>query len=331
MKAVQVREPGGPEKMETVDVPVPVPGPGQALVRIAASGVNFIDIYFRSGLYKSDLPITLGSEAAGTVESIGPNVTHVAPGDRVAYAMVRGSYAEYAAVPETSLVKIPDTIDFESAAAAMLQGMTAHYLTNSTFPLNTGQSCLVHAAAGGAGRLTAQMAKIRGARVIGTVSTEEKAAVAAKAGVDHPIVYTAVDFEAEVKRITGGTGVDVVYDSVGKTTFDKSLACLRPRGMMVLFGQSSGPVTAFEPQILNTRGSIFLTRPSLAHYLLSRDELLWRAGDVFTAIERGELALRVDHVFPLAEAGAAHRALESRATTGKLILTTTSLASNSRE
>ena len=331
MKAVQVREPGGPEKMETVDVPVPVPGPGQALVRIAASGVNFIDIYFRSGLYKSDLPITLGSEAAGTVESIGPNVTHVAPGDRVVYAMVRGSYAEYAAVPETSLVKIPDTIDFESAAAAMLQGMTAHYLTNSTFPLNTGQSCLVHAAAGGAGRLTAQMAKIRGARVIGTVSTEEKAAVAAKAGVDHPIVYTAVDFEAEVKRITGGTGVDVVYDSVGKTTFDKSLACLRPRGMMVLFGQSSGPVTAFEPQILNTRGSIFLTRPSLAHYLLSREELLWRAGDVFTAIERGELVLRVDHVFPLAEAGAAHRALESRATTGKLILTTTSLASNSRE
>jgi len=331
MKAVQVREPGGPEKMEIVDVPVPVPGPGQALVRIAASGVNFIDIYFRSGLYKSDLPITLGSEAAGTVESIGPNVTHVAPGDRVAYAMVRGSYAEYAAVPETSLVKIPDTIDFDSAAAAMLQGMTAHYLTNSTFPLNSGQSCLVHAAAGGAGRLTAQMAKIRGARVIGTVSTEEKAVVATGAGVDHPIIYTAVDFEVEVKRLTGGAGVDVVYDSVGKTTFDKSLACLRPRGMMVLFGQSSGPVTAFEPQILNTRGSIFLTRPSLAHYLLSREELLWRAGDVFTAIERGELVLRIDRVFPLAEAGAAHRALESRATTGKLILKTTSLASNSRE
>ena len=331
MKAIQVREPGGPEKMEIVDVPVPVPGPGQALVRIAASGVNFIDIYFRSGLYKSDLPITLGSEAAGTVESIGPNVTHVAPGDRVAYAMVRGSYAEYAAVPETSLVKIPDTIDFDSAAAAMLQGMTAHYLTNSTFPLNSGQSCLVHAAAGGAGRLTAQMAKLRGARVIGTVSTEEKAVVATGAGVDHPIIYTAVDFEAEVKRLTGGTGVDVVYDSVGKTTFDKSLACLRPRGMMVLFGQSSGPVTAFEPQILNTRGSIFLTRPSLAHYLLSREELLWRAGDVFTAIERGELVLRIDRVFPLAEAGAAHRALESRATSGKLILKTTSLASNSRE
>ena len=323
MKAVQVREAGGPEKMEVVDVPVPVPGPGQALVRIAASGVNFIDIYFRSGLYKSDLPITLGSEAAGTVASVGPTVTQVAPGDRVAYAMVRGSYAEYAAVPETSLVKIPDTIDFDSAAAAMLQGMTAHYLTNSTFPLNSGQSCLVHAAAGGAGRLTAQMAKIRGARVIGTVSTEEKAAVAIRAGVDHPIIYTAVDFEAEVKRLTGGAGVDVVYDSVGKTTFDKSLACLRPRGMMVLFGQSSGPVPAFEPQILNTRGSVFLTRPSLAHYLLSREELLWRAGDVFTAIERGELVLRIDRVFQLADACAAHRALESRATTGKLILKTT--------
>jgi NADPH2:quinone reductase len=331
MKAIQVREPGGPDRMELVDVPLPAPGPGQALVRIAASGINFIDIYFRTGLYKSDFPITLGSEAAGTVESVGPNVSHVAPGDRVAYAMVRGSYAEYAAVPETSLVKIPDAIDFESAAAAMLQGMTAHYLTYSTFPLHSGQSCLVHAAAGGAGRLIAQMAKLRGARVIGTVSTEEKAAVAARAGVDHPVVYTAVDFEAEVKRITGGAGVDVVYDSVGKTTFDKSLASLRPRGMMVLFGQSSGPVAAFDPQILNTRGSVFLTRPSLAHYLLTREELLWRAGDVFAAIERGQLVLKIDRAFPLAEAAAAHRALESRATTGKLILTTSELASNPRE
>jgi NADPH:quinone reductase len=331
MKAIQVREPGGPEKMELVDVPVPVPAPGQALVRIAASGVNFIDVYFRTGLYKLELPITLGSEAAGIVESVGPNVTQVSPGDRVAYAMVRGSYAEYAAVPESSLVKIADTIDFESAAAAMLQGMTAHYLTHSTFPLNRGQTCLVHAAAGGTGRLISQMAKMRGARVVGTVSTEEKAAVAAAAGVDHPIVYTAIDFEAEVKRITAGAGVDVVYDSVGKTTFDKSLACLRPRGMMVLFGQSSGPVPPLEPQILNTRGSIFLTRPSLAHYLLSHDELLWRAGDVFAAIERGQLALRIDRVFPLADAAAAHRALESRATAGKLILKTSSLASNSRE
>src|SRR5688572_1605959 len=331
MKAIHVKAPGGPEAMQLVDVPTPVPAPGQALVRIAASGVNFIDVYFRTGLYKSELPITLGSEAAGTVESVGPNVTQVSPGDRVAYAMVRGSYAEYAAVPESSLVKIDDTIDFESAAAAMLQDMTAHYLTHSTFPLNPGQACLVHAAAGGTGRLIAQMAKMRGARVVGTVSTEEKAAVATEGGVDHPIVYTAIDFEAEVKRLTAGAGVDVVYDSVGKTTFDKSLACLRPRGMMVLFGQSSGPVPPLEPQILNTRGSIFLTRPSLAHYLLSRDELLWRAGDVFTAIERGQLALRIDRTFPLAEAAAAHRALESRATAGKLILKTSSLASNSRE
>jgi NADPH2:quinone reductase len=330
MKVIQVRDPGGPEKLELADAPVPVPGPGQALVRIAASGVNFIDVYFRTGLYKAELPITLGSEAAGVVESVGPNVTQVAPGDRVAYAMVRGSYAQYAALSESSLVKIPETIDFESAAAAMLQGMTAHYLTHSTFPLTSGQTCLVHAAAGGTGRLIAQMAKMRGARVIGTVSTEEKAAVAGKAGVDHPIVYTSTDFEAEVKRITAD-GVDVVYDSVGRTTFEKSLACLRPRGMMVLFGQSSGPVPPLEPQILNTRGSIFLTRPSLAHYLLSREELLWRAGDVFAAIGRGEVVLRIDRVFPLADAADAHRALESRATTGKLILTTSELASNSQE
>ena len=330
MKVIQVREPGGPETMEVAEAPVPVPGPGQALIRIAASGVNFIDVYFRTGLYKAEFPITLGSEAAGTVQSVGPNVTQVSAGDRVAYAMVRGSYAEYAAVPESSLVKIPDTIDFESAAAAMLQGMTAHYLTHSTFPLTSGQTCLVHAAAGGTGRLIAQMAKMRGARVIGTVSTEEKAAVASKSGVDHPIVYTSTDFEAEVKRITAG-GVDVVYDSVGRTTFEKSLACLRPRGMMALFVQSSGPVLPLEPQILNTRGSIFLTRPSLAHYLLSREELLWRAGDVFAAIQRGELVLRIDRVFPLADAAGAHRALESRATTGKLILKTSELASNSRE
>jgi len=331
VKAIHVREPGGPEKLQLVDVPVPSPGPGQALVRIAASGVNFIDIYFRTGLYKADLPVTIGSEAAGVVESVGANVTHVAPGDRVAYAMTRGSYAEYAVVPESALVKLPETIDFESAAAAMLQGMTAHYLTHSTFPLSIGQTCLVHAAAGGAGRLIAQMARIRGAHVIGTVSTEEKAAIAAKAGVDHPVIYTTMDFEAEVKRITAGAGVDVVYDSVGKTTFEKSLACLRPRGMLVLFGQSSGPVGAFDPQILNTRGSIFLTRPSLAHYLLSRDELLWRAGDVFAAIERGQLVLKVDRVFELAEAAEAHRALESRGTSGKLLLKMSYLASERRE
>ena len=331
MKAIQVHEPGGPERLQLVDVPVPVPGPGQALVRIAASGVNFIDIYFRTGLYKAELPVTIGSEAAGTVYAVGADVTEVAPGDRVAYAMIRGSYAEYALVPAAQLVKVPDGIDLDSAAAVMLQGMTAHYLTHSTFPLSSGQSCLVHAAAGGAGRLIAQMAKARGARVFGTVSTEQKAAIAVEAGVDHPIIYTATDFEAELKRLTSGAGVDVVYDSVGKTTFEKSLACLRPRGMLVLFGQSSGSVPPLEPQILNTRGSLFLTRPSLAHYLLSRDELLWRAGDVFAAMERGQLVLRIDHAFPLEQAAEAHRALESRSTSGKLILKMSCLASETRE
>ena len=306
--------------MQLVDVPVPAPGPKQALVRIAAAGVNFIDVYFRAGLYKADLPITLGSEAAGTVEAVGSDATLVAPGDRVAYAMVRGSYAEYALVPEAQLVKLPDTVDFQSAAAAMLQGMTAHYLTHSTFPLAPGQTCLVHAAAGGAGRLIAQMAKARGARVLGTVSSAEKAAVATAAGVDHAINYTETSFDDEVRRITGGDGVDVVYDSVGKTTFEKSLACLRPRGMLVLFGQSSGPVQPLDPQVLNTRGSIFLTRPSLAHYLLTREELLWRAGDVLAAVERGTLNLRVDHTYPLAKAPDAHRDLEARRTTGKLLL-----------
>jgi NADPH2:quinone reductase len=331
MKAIQIFEPGGPEKLRLVDLPVPVPGPAQALVRIAASGVNFIDIYFRTGLYKADLPVTIGSEASGIVESVGAEVTEVQPGDRVAYAMARGSYAEYAIVAAAQLVKVPDTIALDAAAAAMLQGMTAHYLTHSTFSLNNGQTCLVHAAAGGAGRLIAQMARARGARVLGTVSSAEKAAVAAEAGVEHPIIYTASDFEAEVKRITGGVGVDVVYDSVGRTTFEKSLACLKPRGTMVLFGQSSGAVPPLDPQVLNTRGSIFLTRPSLAHYLLSREELLWRAGDVFTAVERGQLVIRIDRAFSLADAADAHRALESRRTVGKLVLKMSYLASESLE
>jgi NADPH:quinone reductase len=320
MKAIHVKEPGGPESMQLVDVPTPAPGPKQALVRVAATGVNFIDVYFRTGLYKGDLPITLGSEAAGTVEAVGSDVTLVAPGDRVAYAMVRGSYAEYALVPEAQLVKLPETVDFPSAAAAMLQGMTAHYLTHSTFPLAPGQTCLVHAAAGGAGRLIAQMAKARGAQVLGTVSSAEKAAVATAAGVDHAINYAETSFDEEVRRITAGDGVDVVYDSVGKTTFEKSLACLRPRGMLVLFGQSSGPVQPLDPQVLNTRGSIFLTRPSLAHYLLTREELLWRAGDVLTAVEHGTLNLRVDQTYPLAKAADAHRDLEARRSTGKLLL-----------
>jgi NADPH:quinone reductase len=320
MRVIQVREPGGPEKMELVEVPTPDPGAKQALVRVAASGVNFIDIYFRSGIYKADLPVTLGSEAAGTVEAVGADVTEVVPGDRVAYAMVRGSYAEYAVVPAAHLVKIPDAVDFNSAAAAMLQGMTAHYLTHSTYAINRGDTCLVHAAAGGAGRLIAQMAKARGARVLGTVSTEEKAIAAREAGVDEPIIYTTVDFEVEVKRLTEGRGVHVVYDSVGRTTFEKSLGCLRPRGILALFGQSSGAVLPLDPQVLNTRGSLFLTRPTLAHHMLDRAELLWRAGDVLTAVASAALKLRIDRTYPLAEAAAAHRDLESRRTIGKLLI-----------
>ena len=320
MKAIQVRETGGPEKMDLVDLPQPVPGPGQALVKIAASGVNFIDVYFRTGLYKAELPITLGSEAAGTVESIGPGVTGVAPGDRVAYAMTRGSYAQYAVVPAAQLVKLPATVDFQTAAAAMLQGMTAHYLTHSTFVLKSGDTCLVHAAAGGAGLLLVQMAHRAGARVFGTVSTDAKAQLAKQAGADEVILYTHQDFEAEVKRLTGGRGVDVVYDSVGATTFAKSLNCLRPRGTLALFGQSSGPVPPFDPNILNAKGSLFLTRPSLAHHLLTREELLWRAGDVLAWVSSGELKIRVDRAYPLAAAAEAHRALEGRHTAGKLIL-----------
>ena len=320
MKAIQVKETGGPEKMELVDLPQPVAGPGQALVKIAASGVNFIDVYFRAGLYKAELPVTLGSEAAGTVESVGAGVTEFAPGDRVAYAMARGSYAEYAVVPAAQLVKIPAAIDFQTAAAAMLQGMTAHYLTHSTFALKSGDTCLVHAAAGGAGLLLVQMARRIGARVFGTVSTEAKAQLARQAGADEIIFYTHQDFEAEVRRLTGGRGVDVVYDSVGATTFAKSLGCLRPRGMLALFGQSSGPVPPFDPNILNAKGSLFLTRPSLAHHLATREELLWRAGDVLGWIASGELRIRVDRVYPLAEAAEAHRALEGRHTAGKLLL-----------
>jgi len=320
MKSIQVKETGGPEKMELVEGPIPVPGAGEALVRVAAAGVNFIDVYFRKGLYKAEPPITLGSEASGTVEAVGPGVTTLQPGDRVAYAMVRGSYAEYTVVPAAKLVKIPEGVDFTAAAAAMLQGMTAHYLTHSTFPLKAGDTCLVHAAAGGAGGLTVQMARMLGARVFGTVSTEEKARIAREHGVEEAIRYTEQDFEAEVKRLTGGRGVDVVYDSVGKTTFDKSLNCLRPRGMLVLFGQSSGPVPPFDPAVLNAKGSLFLTRPTLAHYVLTSEELAWRAGDVLSWVAGGQLKLRIDRTYPLAEAAAAHRDLEGRHTAGKLVL-----------
>jgi NADPH2:quinone reductase len=292
-------------------------------VRIAASGVNFIDVYFRIGLYKADVPIALGNEAAGRVEAVGAEVTEVAVGDRVAWAMARGSYAEYAAVPAAQLVKIPDHVDFQTAAAAMLQGMTAHYLTHSTYPLKSGDTCLVHAAAGGAGGLIVQMAKMLGARVFGTVSTPEKAAIARQSGADETILYTQQDFEAEVKRLTGGRGVDVVYDSVGKTTFEKSLNSLRPRGLLALFGQSSGAVPPFDASILNAKGSLFLTRPSLAHHVLTREELLWRSGDVLHWIDTGKLRLRIDRTYPLTEAAAAHRDLESRQTAGKLLLTVT--------
>ena len=320
MKAIRVHEHGGPEVMKLEDVPVPEPGPQQALVRLAASGVNFIDVYFRTGLYKAETPTAIGSEGAGVVEMIGPDVTEVAVGDRVAYAMARGSYAEYAVVAAAALVKLPDEITFEQAAAAMLQGMTAHYLTHSTYPLKQGESCLIHAAAGGAGLMTVQMAKSRGARVFGTVSTEAKAQLAREHGADDVIRYTEQDFEHELKRLTNGRGVDVVYDSVGKTTFDKSLNCLRPRGTMALFGSSSGPVPPVDPQTLNAKGSLFLTRPSLAHHVLTRDELLWRAGEVLNAVASGKLRLRIDRVYPMRQVADAHRALESRATTGKLLI-----------
>ncbi len=323
MKAIQVKAPGGPEAMELVDVPKPQPGPKDALVKIAVSGVNFIDVYFRIGLYKAPLPITLGNEAAGTVESVGAEVAGLAVGQRVAYAMARGSYAEYAVVPAWQLVPIPDHVDFPTAAAAMLQGMTAHYLTHSTWPLKSGDTCLVHAAAGGAGGLTVQMAKMLGARVFGTVSTEEKARIAREHGVDEAILYTTQDFETETRRLTNGRGVDVVYDSVGKTTFEKSLGALRPRGLLALFGQSSGAVPPFDASILNAKGSLFLTRPSLAHHVQTREELLWRAGDVLNWLATGKLKLRIDRSYPLAEAAAAHRDLEGRKTSGKVLLTVT--------
>ena len=320
MKAIQVLTPGGPESLKVVELPLPQPGPNQALVKIAASGVNFIDVYFRTGLYKADSPIAIGSEAAGTVEAVGDSVTEFKAGDRVAYAMVRGSYAEFAVVPAAMLVKIPGHVDFVTAAAAMLQGMTAHYLTHSTYPLKAGEGCLVHASAGGTGSLIVQMAKMRGARVIGTVSTEDKARIAREAGADETILYTQHEFDVEVKRLTEGRGVDVVYDSVGKTTFEKSLNSLRPRGMLALFGQSSGPVPPFDPTILNGKGSLYLTRPSLAHYIMTRDELLWRATDVLKWIDSGQLKLRIDRTYPLADAASAHRDLESRKTAGKLVL-----------
>jgi NADPH2:quinone reductase len=320
MRAVRIHEYGGLEVLRLEDVPLPEPGPGEARVKLQASGVNFIDIYQRTGQYPLPLPLILGGEAAGVVDAVGPGVEDLRPGDRVVYASHPGAYAEYAVVPAWKLVRVPDSLDIRQAAAVMLQGLTAHYLTHSTYPLKPGDVALVHAAAGGVGHLLVQIAKQRGARVIGTVSTEEKARLARESGADEVIVYTKADFEAEVKRLTGGRGVDVVYDSVGQATFDKSLNCLRPRGMMVLFGQSSGRVPPFDPQILNVKGSLFLTRPSLGPYIADRAELLWRANDLFTWLASGQLQVRIDQVFPLAEAAQAHRYLEERRTKGKVLL-----------
>lgn len=320
MKAIRVEATGGPEKLIYKDVDQPAPKAGEALVKIEAIGVNFIDVYHRTGLYPLPLPFTPGMEAAGTVEAVGPDAGDIQVGDRVAYAMAVGSYAEYATVPAAKLVKVPDHLDARQAAAAMLQGMTAHYLVTSTYTLKSGDAVLVHAAAGGVGLLLIQMAKRIGARVFGTVSTEEKARLAREAGADEIILYTEQDFQAEVRRLTEGKGVQVVYDSVGKTTFMKSLDSLAPRGMLALFGQSSGPVQAFDPALLAQKGSLFLTRPSLAQYTLTREELLWRAGDVLKWISSGELNLRIGETFPLSEAAAAHRQLEGRKTTGKVLL-----------
>ena len=321
MKAILVHHTGGPEELNYEVVDIPKPAPGQALVKIAAAGVNFIDVYQRTGLYKLPIPFTLGQEGAGVIEALGEGVTDFSVGDRVAYTSVVGSYAEYAAVPTKMLVKVPEGIDLKVAAGAMLQGMTAHYLTHSTFPLKKGDTALVHAAAGGAGLLIVQMAKALGAKVIGTMSTEAKAEIARKAGADETILYTTQDFEAEVKRITDGKGVDVVYDSVGVTTFLKSLSCIRPRGMMVSFGQSSGAVGPIEPLLLSQRGSLFLTRPTLAFHIATPEELAWRAGDVLNGIASGKLNIHIEKTYKLVDVQQAHRDLESRKTTGKLVLT----------
>jgi NADPH2:quinone reductase len=320
MKAIQIKQPGGPEAMELVELPVPEPKASEAVVKLAASGVNFIDVYQREGRYKVPLPFIAGQEGAGTVTAVGGEVKSVKVGDRVAWTGVQGAYTEYAAVPVDRLVPIPAGVSDQQAAAAMLQGMTAHYLAYDSHPLKRGETVLVHAAAGGVGLLLTQMAHNMGARVIATVSTEEKARLAREAGADDIILYTQADFEAETKRLTGGKGVDVVYDSVGKTTFEKGLNLLRPRGMMVLYGGSSGAVPPFDPIVLTQKGSLFLTRPSLANYIASREELVARSGAVFGMIAAGKLKLRIEHKYPLSEAQRAHRDLQGRKTTGKLLL-----------
>ncbi len=320
MRAIRVDVHGGPEVLRFVDVPDPEPAAGHALVRVEASGVNFIDVYHRTGLYKVPLPVTLGQEGAGTVLSVAPDVSDLAPGQRVAWAGPFGGYAEMASVPAARLVAVPEGVTTRQAAASMLQGMTAHYLASSTYPLKPGDTCLVHAGAGGVGLLLTQIARMRGARVLTTVSTSEKAELSRGAGAEATIDYTAQDFEAEAKRLTGGRGVQVVYDSVGRTTFEKSLGSLAPRGMLVLFGQSSGPTGPFDPQVLSQRGSLYLTRPSLFAYVATREALVERAGEVLGWIRDGRLRLRIEHEFRLGDAADAHRALEGRKTTGKVLL-----------
>src|SRR3990172_4018255 len=317
MKAVRVHQYGGLEALKYDEVAMPEPAEGEVRVKIEAIGVNFIDIYHRIGRYQGSLPLTLGQEAAGVVDAVGSKVVDIKAGDRVVYASVQGAYAEYAIVPVWRLIQIPKKVNTQLAAAAMIQGMTAHYLAHSTYPLKKGETALVHAAGGGTGQLLVQIAKQRGAQVIGTVSTEEKAAYAREAGADEIINYSQADFESEVKRLTNGAGVDVVYDSVGKDTFDKSLNCLRRRGYMVLYGQSSGPVPPVDPQTLNAKGSLYLTRPYIGHYTADRAELMGRVNDVFAWILAGELKVRIDKTFPLAEVAEAHRYLEGRQSKGK--------------
>ena len=320
MKAIQVQKSGGPEVLTLVDIPVPKPKPHEAVVKVSAAGVNFIDVYIREGRYRSPLPFVSGQEGSGIVSEIGGDVKLFKPGDRVAYTGIPGSYAEYAAVPADRLVLLPPGITEHQAAAAMLQGMTAHYLVHDTYPLKKGETALIHAAAGGAGLLLLQMAKNIGARVIGTVGTEEKAKLAREAGADEIILYAQEDFEAETKRLTDGKGVHVVYDGVGKTTFDKDLNILRPRGYLVLFGASSGPVPPFDLVKLSQKGSLFVTRPTLVHHIATHEELQQRATAVLTMIAKGKLKLRIEHIYPLREAQQAHRDLEARKTTGKLLL-----------
>jgi NADPH2:quinone reductase len=320
MKAIRVYAPGGLEALRYEETALPEPQAGEVRVQVAAVGLNFIDVYQRSGQYKMALPFTPGVEASGVVEKLGPDVEGVAVGDRVAYCMQPGAYGDYAIAPAWKLVPVPPPISLEVATALMVQGMTAHYLASSTFPLAPGHTALIHAAAGGTGRLLVQIAKRRGARVIATAGTPAKVELARSAGADEVILYTVVDFAPEVKRLTGGRGVDVVYDSVGRTTFAQGLDCLRPRGMMVLWGQASGAVEPFDPQILNQKGSLYLTRPSLGAYMAHRAELLQRAGDLFGWFAAGELDVRIDRTFPLADAAAAHAYIEGRQTVGKVLL-----------